>query len=131
MAKCMLLKTHNRTTQKTKKMNDGSINNIPCVYHKWWKLWCIKMQKGHVVLSSVLSCYVSLRTEFCVVLLCVFTYWVLCCPVMCLYVLSSVLFCYVSLRIEFCVVLLCVFTYRTQYVKTHNRTTQNSVRKDT
>ena len=30
---------------------------------------------------------------FCVVLLCVFTYWVLCCPVMCLYVLSSVLWC--------------------------------------
>jgi hypothetical protein len=111
---------------------------------------CLYVLSSVLLISLVffmLSCYVSLCSEFrvahffslfCVVLLCVFMFWVpccsfhkvfLCCPVMCLYVLSSVLLiflvffvlsCYVSLCSEFrvahffsvfYVVLLCVFMF--------------------
>ena len=80
------------------------------IFGPWWSFLCCPIMCLYV-LSSVLSYYVSVRSEFCVVLLCVSTFWVLCCPIMCLYVLSSVLSYYVSVRSEFCVVLLCVSTF--------------------
>ena len=108
---------------------------------------CSEFRFAHFIMFSVLSCYVSVCSEFrvahffrffCVVLLCIFMFWVpcclfllffSCCPVMCLYVLSSVLVislvffvlsCYVSLCSEFRVAyffsffrvdLLCVFMF--------------------
>ena len=116
---------------------------------------CSEFRVAHFFSFFVLSCYVSLCSEFrvahfiivlCVVLLCIFMFWVpccsfhnfvLCCPVMYLYVLSSVLLislvflvlsCYVSLCSEFRVahfiiffiVLLCIFMFWVPCWSFHN-----------
>ena len=105
---------------------------IICLYVPSFVLWCSVRLYPQLFVLSTLSYYVSLRSEFCVVmfgssllpfvcliyviLLCVFTFLVLCCdvrfvftssclsylryPIMCLYVPSSVLWCSVRLYLQ-------------------------------
>ena len=121
---------------------------IMCLYVPCSVLWCSVRLYLQLFVLFTLSYYVSLRSVFCVVmfgsslpsvvclvyviLLCVFTFLVLCCdvrfvftssclsylcyPIMCLYVPCSVLWCFgSSLPPVVCfiyVILLCVFTFR-------------------